>query len=240
MTKASRSAGNAALDLEADIRALAPWHLEVEVGGSVTKPTPGQDISFVKNARETFWGLLDQIYPGGLAGRSFLDCACNCGAYSFWAKERGAGDCFGFDVRDHWIRQARFLQEHRGEDIRFEQLNLYDLPSLDLDPFDVTLFKGILYHLEDPVRGLRIVAELTKETLVVNTATRNDFPDNCLVGAQEPLEHPMSGMDAVVWFPTGPETLRKMLSAVGFPSMRVNYWDREGKLGRLEVIAQRS
>jgi tRNA (mo5U34)-methyltransferase len=43
-----------------------------------------------------------------------LDCACNCGAFLFWAKELGADECFGFDIRQHWIDQAEFLREHRA------------------------------------------------------------------------------------------------------------------------------
>ncbi len=61
-----------------------------------------------------------------------LDCACNCGAYLFWAKDEGAGRCRGFDVRAHWIDQARFLQRHRqgpNEDMRFEVMDLMDLPD---------------------------------------------------------------------------------------------------------------
>jgi tRNA (mo5U34)-methyltransferase len=45
--------------------------------------------------------MMNLIYPGGLEGRRFLDCACNCVAYSFWAKELGASETFGFDVREH-------------------------------------------------------------------------------------------------------------------------------------------
>ena len=50
-----------------------------------------------------------------------------------------------------------------GEDIRFEVCDLYALPELDLPSFDITLFNGIFYHLPEPVTGLKIAADLTKE-----------------------------------------------------------------------------
>ena len=98
---------------------LRPWHLNVSIGpglstrdfleeeaartpGSFYDPTPG------------FSWLLRRLYPDGLEGRSVLDCACNCGAYLFLAKELGAGECLGFDVREHWIEQARFLARNRS------------------------------------------------------------------------------------------------------------------------------
>jgi tRNA (mo5U34)-methyltransferase len=193
--------------------------------------------------RERFHGILSSVYPNGLEGRSFLDCACNCGGYSFWAKELGAGDCFGFDVREHWIKQANFLLEQRQEkNVSFRQLDLYDL---DTEPFDVTLFKGILYHLPDPVTGLKIAAERTKELLIVNTAIHNGRDDGALVLVEEPTEVVMSGVHGLAWLPTGPEVLKGMLRWMGFKDFRVTYWEKAVPpqppwMGRLEILASRN
>jgi 23S rRNA G2069 N7-methylase RlmK/C1962 C5-methylase RlmI len=70
--------------------------------------------------------LLERLYPNGLDGKRFLDCACNAGGYSLLASDLGAYS-FGFDVRDHWIEQARFLKRHFGksdEQVRFEVCDL--------------------------------------------------------------------------------------------------------------------
>src|SRR6185437_15533884 len=168
--------------LKEEIIRLGPWHLDVEVTPEVStrvalEAPPGSypdsfgPVSFV-DARPSWKANMRRIYPDGLEGRAFLDCACNCGGYVFWAKELGAGRCFGFDVHDHWIKQARFLLEHRTgprDDVRFEARDLYDLPKIHLEPFDVTLFKGIFYHLPDPITGLKIAADLTKELMIVGT-----------------------------------------------------------------------
>jgi hypothetical protein len=34
-------------------------------------------------------------------------------------------------------------------------LDLYDLPTLGLEPFDITIFAGIFYHLPDPFLARR-------------------------------------------------------------------------------------
>jgi len=93
-----------------------------------------------------------------------LDCACNAGGHLLEAKRQGAGRCFGFDVREHWIEQARFLARHRAaprDGMRFEVQDLYELPRLGLDRFDVTLFNGIFYHVPEPLAALRVAADLT-------------------------------------------------------------------------------
>ena len=192
--------------------------------------------------------MMEKIYPGGMGGRSFLDCACNCGAYGFFVKELGAGRTFGFDVRDHWINQAKFIQENRTvgptDDMRFEVADLYDLPKLGLEPFDFTLFKGIFYHLPDPITGLKAAADLTKEILVVDTAVRVDLPDGMLAIAEEGTDLVMTGVYGLNWFPTGPEVLTRILEWMGFAETRVVYWRTQTKnqragLGRLRMIASR-
>lgn len=251
-------ATNAEPDLRAEVIRLGPWHLDVEITPELSTrafldaPEGTYDHSVFgpvtfRSAREGFVSRMARLYPGGLEGRRVLDCACNCGAYLFWAKELGAGDCFGFDVRSHWIEQARFLARHRhgpGNDIRFEVRDLYDLPELGLEAFDITLFNGILYHLPDPIDGLKIAADLTKELLVVNSAARTDLPDGMLVATEEGRSQAMSGVYGLSWFPTGPNVVRSALGWTGFEYTRSARWRRAvsaqpDALGRIEVLAAR-
>jgi tRNA (mo5U34)-methyltransferase len=200
---------------------LGPWHLDIavtpEISTRVWADTVGERIA---SPRERFQKTLLSIYPDGLQQRSVLDCGCNAGGYSFWAKELGAGTCFGFDAREQWIRQARFLLKHRGEqDMRFEVADLYHLP--ELDPFDVTVFSGLFYHLPDPVTGLKIAADLTKEVILVMTATKTGAPDGYLAVETESLELPLSGIYGLNWRPTGPRAIDAILHWLGFPDVRL-------------------
>jgi tRNA (mo5U34)-methyltransferase len=233
--------------------ALAPWHLEVQVTGEVSSrdawagPRDGEPGMGMYNPEPAWTNLLQSIYPNGFEGRSVLDCACNCGAYSFSAKDLGAGECLGFDIREHWINQARFLAEHRegpSDDMRFEVLDLYDLPKRGVGPVDVTFFLGIFYHLPDPIGALKLVADLTRELIIVDTATQNDLPDGSLFADEESESKLLSGAYGLSWLPTGPEALRKLLRWVGFEEMRVIYRRRDTAaqpthLGRLRVAAAR-
>jgi tRNA (mo5U34)-methyltransferase len=244
-------------ELRAEVIRLGPWHIDVEITPEVSTRAsldapPGtypESFGRVKmyDPREGFLRRLGRLFPEGLAGRSVLDCGCNCGAYSFYAREAGAGRCFGLDVREHWIQQARFLAAQRpdtGEGVRFEVADLYALPNLELGRFDVTLFLGIFYHLFDPVAGLRLAADLTDELLIVNSATKASLPDGLLVSDHESPELADAGVDDLCWFPTGPAVLARILGWLGFPEVRCSVWRRAPRqrkdLERVEVLAART
>lgn len=243
--------------LREEVIRLGPWHIDVEITPEVstrafldappgTYPDSHGSVTF-HDPRDGFLRRLGRVFPNGLEGRSVLDCACNCGAYLFYAKEAGAGRCVGFDVREHWINQARFLAEHRAgpsDDMTFEVFDLYDLADRDVGRFDVTFFLGIFYHLPDPIAGLKLAADRTDELLVLNTATKAGRPDGLLVAGEESETKLMSGAYGLCWFPTGPVVLTRILNWLGFPEVRCSVWRHAPRqpaaLDRIEVLASRT
>lgn len=215
-------------ELRAEILRLGPWHHDFEIapgirtGAPVPSGTYPADLGTPTVIKTDGWAkLLGAVYPEGLAGRSMLDCACNAGGFLFTSAGIGAGRSFGFDVREHWIEQARFLARHLpSEHIQFAVHDLMSLPELKLEPFDVTLFSGILYHLPDPVAGLRIAADHTRELLIVNTDAIPAKMDG-LVLSLESVTEVMSGVHHLAWLPTGPKVLQEMLAWCGFPHTRI-------------------
>jgi tRNA (mo5U34)-methyltransferase len=246
-------------DLEREILALAPWHLEVQVTpevstriGARTQRTPqhaGERPIEIINVGPRWKQLLSAIYPDGLDGRSVLDVGCNCGAYIFWARELGAGECLGIEARDHWLRQARFLAEHgpwMSDGIRFERMDLYEYPDQGLGNYDITFFLGIFYHLPDPLLGLKIAADATHELIILDTATRTGLPDGAMVLTREgkKQEQVLSGIHGLSWRPTGPRVLEDIFDWLGFGTMRVvnnrpSPERREEGRGRMRVVAAR-
>ena len=241
--------------LREEVIRLGPWALDVEVTPELrtrvaldsppgTYPDAFGEVGFY-DPTEAFKRSMTMIYPEGLAGRRVLDCGCNCGALLFLAKELGAGECVGFDAREHWIRQARFLAANRagpGADIRFEVCELGDLAALQLGQFDIVLFHGIFYHLPDPIHGLKLAADLAKELVVVNTAAKSGYPDGMLFLSDESRTALMSGVHGLNWYPTGPAVLTGILEWMGFPHVRCTGWVpyADGSdLDRLVLIASR-
>jgi SAM-dependent methyltransferase len=239
--------------LREEIIRLGPWHFDIEVAHGLTTavsleappetyPESFGEVSF-QDIRVEHRVHLKNLYPDGLDGRTVLDCACNSGGYLFWSRELGAGRCFGFDAREHWIRQARFIQEHRPDagDMQFEVIDLYDLPERGLEPFDLTIFKGIFYHLPDPVRGLKIAADLTKEALILDTNSRAGQPDGLLAVQEEGVDALMLGIHGLNWHPTGPGTIIQILQWAGFVDFHVMRWAREYEpgVGRFGMVASK-
>ncbi|MEZ6096722.1 MAG: methyltransferase domain-containing protein [Pirellulaceae bacterium] len=167
-----------------EIKALAPWHHDIPLSedfstgrafsesGSLTRKE-NENVALLGSLGEQFVSFAKQLFPDGLDGKRVLDCACNAGIYCFLARELGADFSFGFDVREHWINQANWVKEHRTiaptDRIRFSVCDLYDLSNKNLPKFDITIFKGIFYHLPDPVSGLKQAADLTSGVMLFNT-----------------------------------------------------------------------
>ena len=122
-------------------------------------------------------GLWESMRPHlpDLRGRSVLDIGCNAGFFSLECKRLGADRVVGVDVNqgtDHdFLAQARFAAAELGLEVEYRE---QDFLGLDDGPFDVVLFLGVLYHLEDPLRALDKLAELTRRLLVVESYVTRD------------------------------------------------------------------
>ncbi len=239
------------------IKELGPWHMGIQLtdtlntgevfdeSGNILVRDDNAGISLLQ-LRDHFLKKIDQIYPQGLADKTFLDCACNAGGYCFWAQERNVKSATGFDVREHWIRQARFIKNQRTvaptDRTQFFVSDLYDLPNKKLQPADITMFKGIFYHLPDPITGLKIAADLTNEVMFFNTSTTWGEPDGYLKCGWESRERLMSGVHGLKWYATGPKVISDMLKWVGFSEQRfmfsIQQYDQP-QLGRIEIIASK-
>ncbi len=253
--------------LKQEIVALHPWHFKVDVRDGITTeysrqvppetlPYHSGTVTFLDDKPHINW-LLKSVYPEGLTGKSLLDCACNCGAYCFWGKELGAGRTFGFDVREHWINQANFLLKNReadATDMEFKVCDLYDVPKLNLPQFDFTFFRGLFYHLPDPITGLKGVADLTREVIYLDTATTNAYEHEAhsggLIACIEGTESYMSGVHRLNWYPTGPKVLKHILDWLGFVEIKVIMYVKDispkndtgplaGKKGRIGILASK-
>ncbi|MBX3417531.1 MAG: methyltransferase domain-containing protein [Pirellulaceae bacterium] len=221
-------------ELVSEIRAMAPWHHDIALTPDLSTgrvfsetgrllPPENQGVSLI-SPREKFLRRLQELYPAGMSGKSFLDCACNAGGYCFWAREQDVARAVGFDVRKHWIDQAKFVLQHRQvapvDNIEFHEMDLYDLPQRNWEPFDLVYFSGIFYHLPDPITGLKIAADLTRDVLVLNTSMDNSGVETLglklSIEGTEPL---MSGVHELAWLPNNPETLYAILRWMGFREM---------------------
>ncbi len=86
--------------------------------------------------------------------------------------------------------------------------------------FDVVFFMGVLYHLEDPMRGMRKVASFTKEVAVIETAAVAiaGYEDRSLFEYYPADE--LNG-DASNWWAPNLKALTGMCVAAGFKKVEI-------------------
>jgi SAM-dependent methyltransferase len=233
-----------------ELNKLAPWHIDVQISSTLTTAMAARDpsVNFMAPGK-WFKEETKKIYPNGLTGKRFLDVACNCGSYCFWAKDLGALECFGFDIRKHWIDQAKWLLANRtfpGEGISFSEWDVMDMPKLNMEPFDITNFSGIFYHLPDPVLALQYASAMTKELMLFNSAYQPGLEDGFLKLKMESKERPLSGIHGISWLPTGPEVVKSILREQGFVEFKPLFQrvtqgnlGEQGQYGRLAFWASK-
>ena len=86
--------------------------------------------------------------PADLTGKRVLDIGAWDGWFSFEAERRGAA-VTSVDCQE----QANYLYLHRklGSKADYRNLDLFELPWVDLGKFDIVFCLGVLYHLRHPL-----------------------------------------------------------------------------------------
>lgn len=179
--------------IERRVRELAPFHHDIELPFGLRTHVP--EASRQERERTRINTLIDHAWPalleacgGSLKGLRVLDVACNCGGFSVKAAQDGASYVMGFDVEDHYLKQADFIKEALSlNNVEFKRLRVEDLDPNIHGMFDVTFCFGILYHLENPTLGLQKIAAVTDKVMMVDTTLmRVPFLNRLL---KQPLWH---------------------------------------------------
>lgn len=172
----SLEAGNALLQ---EVDDLHPWYYSLNVGSvkvvaGVGAKQSAEELEGRVSYREPFT-VAASVKRYDFTGKSVLDVASNCGYWSArLVKEGGAAAVTLMEGRHDYVRQGKiFWQENKllpPEDIRIVHCNVTD-PAVwqTIMPHNFSLCLGILYHIPDPAGLLRLIAEKTKDAMLVDT-----------------------------------------------------------------------
>ena len=104
--------------------------------------------------------ILKQI---GLEGKSVAHLCCNNGKELLSIKNLGAARCVGFDISDNFVEQASQLAQSSGVPCEFVRTDVYDIPSLYDDDFDIVYISvGTLGWMPDIKAFFRVVSRILK------------------------------------------------------------------------------
>jgi tRNA (mo5U34)-methyltransferase len=194
----------------------ARWFHSIDLGdGDITRGT---------NPNFRLRGMADIIFRRGVAAKTVLDIGAWDGFYSFEAERRGAARVLATDhfswSGEGWGTKQGFDYAHARLRSRVESVDV-DLPDLNpvkLGTFDVALFLGVLYHLQDPYAGLKTAAAMTHDLLIVETVTAcNAFP---LPVMRFYLGKELNNDPTNFWAPNS-LCLRRMLQDLGFRRIEI-------------------
>ncbi len=162
-------------EMKSEIERLAPFHHRLELPHGLSTYLPDKNRRPVEYTRLSC--LIEHAFPaildacgGSLEGKRVLDVACNCGGFSVEAARHNSEYVFGFDIVDHYIEQANFIKRALQLDqVEFDTMDIDGFAESTTGEFDVTFCFGILYHLEDPIRAMRALSNVTRSIMVVDT-----------------------------------------------------------------------
>lgn len=191
---------NTALDLQTRIAELGPWFYDFDLGGGVITPSsiPPEVRPIFRSRLEMVNRVVESHFGTRLKQARCIDIGCHEGFYSVAMSRHGVREVLGVDVRQENLARARFVAETLGlRNVRYEQANCEDLSPDQHGRFELSLFLGILYHLENPMLCLRRVAELTTELCVVETQVIDEVEGAAEWGSRD-WTRPWSGVLALI------------------------------------------
>jgi ubiquinone/menaquinone biosynthesis C-methylase UbiE len=161
-----------ATQIHEQIEQLAPWFYEFDLGeyGRTPSSLPAEVLPIHNTRLEMVSRAVDGHFGSRLPEVRAIDVGCHEGFYAVAMAQKGLKHVLGVDVREANLRKARFVSQALGlENVSWDQANCEDLRVEQTGEFDLTLFLGILYHLENPMLCLRNISRITRGLCVIET-----------------------------------------------------------------------
>jgi tRNA (mo5U34)-methyltransferase len=182
------------------IENLGPWFYNFDLGphGRTASALPPEVQAIHTTRLEMVERAVGAHFGPRLREVRCLDVGCHEGYYSLAMARKGARRVLGLDVREDNIAKARFVAGSLGVgNVEYGIKNCEDIREAGLGTFELCLFLGILYHLENPMLCLRNIAAVTSEMCVVETQVADEVEGYTEWGAKE-WTRPYHGILAVI------------------------------------------
>jgi len=187
-------------EIRRGIEELGPWFYRFEFGpGLQTTPAIPRSVVDIFDTRlRMVMNAVDAHFGRRLGEIECLDIGCHEGFYSLAMARRGVRGVVGVDARRENLDRARFVASALGVgNLVYREGRVETLAADQARTFDLTLFLGLLYHVEDPMRCLRQVAAVTGELCVLETQVVDEVEGFAEWGSRE-WTRPYQGIVALI------------------------------------------
>jgi tRNA (mo5U34)-methyltransferase len=187
-------------EIRRGIAELGPCFYRFEFGdGLETTPAiPASVVDIFDTRLRMLSTAVDAHFGSRLRNIECLDIGCHEGFYSLAMARRGVRSVVAIDARPENLNRARFVTEAMGvNNVVYRQGRVETLADDQARTFELTLFLGLLYHVEDPMRCLRQVAAVTGELCVLETQVVEEVEGHAEWGSRE-WTRPYQGVLAVI------------------------------------------
>lgn len=147
------------------------WVYDFDLGNGekIQSRLPENVRNIVKTRAQMVFPEIKKYFGDDLSDVRCLDVGCHEGFMSFETAIL-VKSVIGIDIRKKSLEKAELIRQLKGiENVTFDHGDCYKLDKYFKNPFDLTLFVGVLYHLYDPVGALRNISQVTKKLCVIET-----------------------------------------------------------------------
>jgi ubiquinone/menaquinone biosynthesis C-methylase UbiE len=186
-------------EIERGIAEFGPWFYAFEFSCNLkTTPAIPPQVAEIHHTRLAMAeSAIAKHFGVRRRGLECLDIGCHQGFYSL-AMAREGMRVTGIDAREESLRSARFASAAAGfGNIVYRQARVETLAADEGRKYPLTLFLGVLYHVEDPMLCMRQVAAVTGEMCVIETQVVDEVEGYAEWGSRE-WTRPYNGILALI------------------------------------------
>ncbi|MDP9055500.1 MAG: methyltransferase domain-containing protein [Acidobacteriota bacterium] len=186
-------------EIRQGIAELGPWFYRFDFGNGLetTPAIPASVVDIFDTRLKMVETAVQSHFTGRLRDLECLDIGCHEGFYSL-AMARLTRSVTAVDARPENLRRAQFVAQAMGVgNIVWRQGRVETVADDQARTFPLTLFLGLLYHVEDPMRCLRQVAAVTGELCLIETQVVDEVDGYAEWGSRE-WTRPYQGILAII------------------------------------------
>jgi tRNA (mo5U34)-methyltransferase len=132
------------------------------------------DTKLHEDRLRILWAQVDQHLGPDRSSLSAIDLGSHQGWFSYHLAAGSFRRVVGVDARPEHVAQAEMIRDLYGlVNLDFMYAEVTSPAVAQLEPAELVLMYGLLYHLEDPIGALRNAFRVTRRLLLIETQVAN-------------------------------------------------------------------